>query len=116
MKNVYKGKVLRVVDGDTFDALVDLGFGVAQKFRIRLCGVDTPEKNTEEGIRAWEAVEDLIQDKTVYLSDHGKDKYGRGLAKVELADGQDLTEWIIDHKLGKPYKGGKRHLCSIDLV
>ena len=116
MENVYKGKVLNVVDGDTFDALVELGFGVVQKFRVRLLGVDTPEKNTEEGVRSWDAVKDLIDGKTVYLSDNGKGKYGRALARVELSNGQDLTEWIIDHDLGKPYKGGKRRLCTIDLV
>lgn len=113
--NVYKGHVLRVVDGDTFDALVDLGFGVNQKFRVRVEGVDTPEIRTEEGKKAKAAVEELICEKTVYLTQAGSDKYGRALARVELLSGEDLTEYLIENKLGKEYKGGKK-FCSLSLL
>ena len=113
--NVYEGQVLRVIDGDTFDALVNLGFGVYQKFRVRVEGVDTPEMNTREGKKAKMVVEDLIGGKTVYLSEAGSDKYGRALARVELITGKDLTEYLIEHKLGKEYKGGRK-LCSLCIL
>ncbi len=113
--NIYEGHVLRVVDGDTFDALVDLGFGVSQKFRVRVEGVDTPEMNTRAGKKAKVAVEELINGKMVYLSEAGSDKYGRALARVELITGEDLTEYLIEHKLGKEYKGGKK-LCSLSIL
>lgn len=53
-ENKYFGQVLRVIDGDTFEVLIDLGFGVSQKFSVRLDGIDTPEKNTVKGKQALE--------------------------------------------------------------
>ena len=44
----YKAKLVRVVDGDTIDAEIDLGFGVFIKQRIRLYGIDTPESRTKD--------------------------------------------------------------------
>ena len=107
--NTYNGHVIKVVDGDTFDALVELGFGVTQKFRIRLDGINTPENHTDEGVRASEFVRELIENKSVKLIEaKNKDKFGRALAKVQMEDGQDLTDYLIKEGLGYEYHGGKK--------
>jgi len=49
--------------GYTFEALIDLGFGVTQKFKIRLDGIDTPELTTTKGKMAKEFVRNLIENK-----------------------------------------------------
>lgn len=114
MKNKYYATVLRVIDGDTFEALVDLGFGIEQKFKIRLDGVDTPEVNTDEGKMAKEFVRQLIEGKQVMLIDGGNEKFGRALAKVKLADGRDLTKFLVEHNIGTEYHGGKKSsFCSM---
>jgi micrococcal nuclease len=44
----YEAKVVRVVDGDTIDALIDLGFDIHKKIRIRMVGINTPESRTRD--------------------------------------------------------------------
>lgn len=90
----YKARIVRVVDGDTFDAVVDLGFGISFKERFRLAGVNTPEtygvkKDTEEyklGIKATKEVERLCLNKDVIIQTarDTKGKYGRYIANVFL--------------------------------
>lgn len=106
--NKYIAEVINVVDGDTFDAVISLGFGVIQVFRVRLDGIDTPELSTPKGILAKEYLEGLILEKTIILIDAGKEKYGRARAKVQLLDGTDLTEKLIEQKIGVAYDGGKK--------
>jgi micrococcal nuclease len=107
--NKYQGKILRVLDGDTFEVLIELGFKVVQKFHVRLDGIDTPEKNTPEGKQAKEYVQKLIENKDVVLTDEGAEKYGRARAKIEI-EGKDLTTFLIENNIGKEYHGGKKHL------
>jgi len=106
--NKYPGRILRVVDGDTFEVLIELGFGVSQKFRVRLDGIDTPETTTQKGQKAKKYVQQLIEGKAVILKDAGSEKYGRARAKIELTDGTDLTQFLIDKKIGIEYHGGKK--------
>lgn len=67
----YRGRCVRVVDGDTYDILVDCGFSIYHKIRVRLRGVDTPEvygKNaSEEGKAASKVVNETIFDKEVMI-------------------------------------------------
>jgi len=84
---IYKAELVRVVDGDTVDLIVDLGFDTSRKERFRLYGVDAPEMNTAEGKAAkkwlWDALQPLeaIYVQTIQLSTKTKrDKYGRFLA------------------------------------
>ena len=67
----YRGRCVRVVDGDTYDILVDCGFSIFHKIRVRLRGVDTPEvygKNaSEEGKAASKVVSETILDKEVMI-------------------------------------------------
>lgn len=110
--NKYFGQILRVIDGDTFEILVELGFGVTQKFNVRLDGIDTPEANTTAGRKAKEYVRDLVEGKSVILKD-GAEKYGRARAKIELMDGTDLTNFLIEKNIGIEYHGGKKKFLSI---
>jgi micrococcal nuclease len=84
---IYKAELIRVIDGDTVDLIVDLGFDTSRKERFRLYGVDAPEMRTEAGKEAkawlWEALQPLeaIYAQTIQLSTKAKrDKYGRFLA------------------------------------
>ena len=84
---IYKAELVRVVDGDTVDLIIDLGFDTSRKERFRLYGIDAPEMRTEAGKEAkawlWNALQPLetIYVQTIQLSTKAKrDKYGRFLA------------------------------------
>jgi len=84
---IYKAELIRVVDGDTVDLIIDLGFDTLRKERFRLYGIDAPEMNTKAGKEAkawlWEALQPLeaIYVQTIQLETKAKrDKYGRFLA------------------------------------
>jgi len=106
--NLYQGLVTRVIDGDTFEVLIELGFGVTQKFKVRLDGIDTPETSTTKGKMAKEFVRDLIENKYVIIKDEGSEKYGRARASIQLPDGKDLTEFLLENKIGVEYHGEKK--------
>jgi len=87
----YSAKVLNVVDGDTFDCMIDLGFSVHLKARVRLYGINTPESRTKDlkekemGLKAKEFTKDwLTRHQTVYIRTvvDKNEKYGRVLAEV----------------------------------
>ena len=84
---IYKAELIRVVDGDTVDLVIDLGFDTSRRERFRLYGIDAPEMNTKAGKEAKAWLEDAIRPpepiyvQTVQLSTKAKrDKYGRFLA------------------------------------
>lgn len=104
----YKAIITRVVDGDTFDAVIDLGFKIVSHQRLRLKGVDTPEtwrpKSEAEkihGKQATEFVSNLILDKEVILTSVKSAVYNRYEAYVELEDGSDLGELLIENNFIK---------------
>ena len=110
----YSVTVNRVVDGDTLDIDIDLGFNVVLKRkRVRLAGIDTPElrsKNTKEIKKANEAkkvVEYMILNKIVYLKLEGEDKYGRILANIYI-NNINLNQYLIENKYAYKYEGGKK--------
>jgi micrococcal nuclease len=84
---IYKAELIRVVDGDTVDLIVDLGFDTSRKERFRLYGIDAPELRTEAGKEAKAWLMSVLQPlgfiyvQTIQLSTKAKrDKYGRFLA------------------------------------
>lgn len=89
---VYRGRCVRVVDGDTYDILCDLGFGVYHKIRVRLRGVDTPEKYgknaCEEGRQVSELVNDILFDKEVMVRTYKGERksFDRWVADVFFND------------------------------
>jgi micrococcal nuclease len=92
----YKCTILRVVDGDTVDVDIDLGFGVwMRKQRIRLYGIDTPESRTRDkeekkfGLLAKHYVERFLpvgSNATLVTEKDGKGKFGRILGKFKVFD------------------------------
>ncbi len=95
----YKAMVERVVDGDTIDVIIDLGFKITTNQRIRLAGINTPEiysvkKDSEEykkGVLASQFVEQRIaanNNQIIIETDKHTGKYGRYLGTIFLADSQ----------------------------
>lgn len=105
-----------VLDGDTFAAGVKIDDDVKITVRVRIINIDTPELNgaciaeIDKANVAKEFVCDLLPSGTVVdLQNIKDDKYlGRIDANVILSDGRDVGEILINEKLARPYKGGKR--------
>ena len=111
---VYQAELERVVDGDTVDVTLDLGFDVKlHKQRVRLHGIDTPEsrtRNLEEkklGLAAKERLKELCVGRFKVKS-LGKGKYGRVLGIPYTEDGQDICQLLIDEGHAVEYYGGKK--------
>ena len=96
-KYIYKAKLERVVDGDTVDALIDLGFDTWVKKRIRYKGIDTWESRTKDldekklGLAAKDRNKELLESVSsksgyFWLKSHGVGKYGRVLGEVFIKD------------------------------
>lgn len=80
----YVARVLRIIDGDTLDVVVDLGLGHRAFPRLRLRGIDTPELYTRAGRQARNFVERALTDSpAVVISTSRTDTYGRYLADVK---------------------------------
>jgi micrococcal nuclease len=112
---LYNAEVKKIVDGDTFDILIDLGFDTFRKGRVRLYGVNTPEsrtKNLEEkkmGLAAKEFTDQWLQAcgnkvKIETILDKNE-KYGRILARVWNETGSCLNTDIVTAGLAKEYFG-----------
>lgn len=94
--------VLKVVDGDTIDVEVDLGFDISIKRRVRIFGIDAPETRTrdkEEKARGKESkkfLKELIanSNETIYLRSYDVDKYGRVLGEI-IIDGTSVSKTMI---------------------
>ncbi len=88
----YKAKLIKVVDGDTVDALIDCGFSTFKKERVRLLGIDAPESRTRDkaekkkGLAAKARLKELIKEgKNEFIIETSidkKGKYGRLLGKI----------------------------------
>lgn len=111
----YQATITAVVDGDTVDAHVDLGFHVSFELRLRLEGINTPEmtsKDADERAKAQAArarLANLVLGKSVIIrtKKDKQEKYGRYLATI-LADGIDIVALLIHEGLGVAYSGGAR--------
>jgi len=90
----YKSICIKVIDGDTIDAFVDLGFNVWIEKRIRLFGIDTPETRTKDllekqkGIAAKDFLKEALKNNNYefILVSHGVGKYGRCLGELFVDD------------------------------
>lgn len=106
----YNAVADRVVDGDTVDALIDLGFNVWIKKRIRLHGIDAPESRTrdlEEKAKGLAAKDKLVQllaanDNKFVLISHGVGKYGRCLGEILIND-ESINLLLIKEGFAKEY-------------
>ena len=119
----YKICLLKVVDGDTIDAEIDLGFDIRVKKRVRFMGINAPESRTKDleekarGLAAKNRVKALLEGcKNITLKSHGIGKFGRCLGELHLdtIDGQEkltlvsLNELLINEGHATKYDGGKR--------
>ena len=126
-KFIYRAKLDRVVDGDTVDALIDVGFDIWFKKRIRFMGLDTWESRTRDleekklGNLAKERTRQLLEDvssKSGYfrLKSHGLGKYGRVLGELFVIDA-DGKQWNVNKTLiaeghAYVYDGGKKKVFT----
>ena len=112
---IYNAKCLRVVDGDTVDATVDLGFDTWKKIRIRLVGINTPETRTRDleekakGLAAKNFLIDLLKkhNNEFILHSQGVGKYGRCLDNLFLGEA-NVNDLLINEGHAVEYQGGKR--------
>lgn len=108
----YKIKgVLKVVDGDTVDVLVDLGFDIYVEKRIRLSGINTPEIRTrnkiekKKGLAAKKRVEEwceLDKECSLILKSKGVGKYGRVIGEI-YKNGASINNILLGEGHAKPY-------------
>ena len=113
----YNATVTRVVDGDTIDAIVDLGFSTFKKVRIRMHGINAPESRTRDlkekkkGLAAKaRLIEMLEENKNEFiLVSHGVGKFGRCLGEIFLNKKENsINKQLIWEGHGTEYYGGKR--------
>lgn len=124
---IYRIKsVLKVVDGDTIDAAIDLGFDISLTKRIRLAGVDTPESRTTDanekklGLEVKEWLKKKLEDQTdiivkTELPD-STEKYGRILGHLFIGDNEvsavnkkkSVNQMMIDEGFAWTYSGGTK--------
>jgi micrococcal nuclease len=110
---VYKARITNVVDGDTVDAVVDIGFRLSAMLRLRLARVDTAELNaTDPAIRVAAVnskafVVGAVLDKEVVVETKKADSFGRYLAEVYyVIDGlqHNLSDDLLAAGMAIPYK------------
>ena len=121
-KYEYTAKLDRVVDGDTCDALIDLGFNTWVKKRIRFKGVDTWECRTRDldekkkGLAAKEFTKNLLEnsdDGKFALRSHGVGKYGRVLGELFVkGETKSVNDLLLENGHAYEYEGGKKKVFS----
>ena len=120
----YNATLVRVVDGDTVDAMIDLGFDIKVKKRIRLAGINAPESRTRNkvekklGLAAKERLIELMEGAANVFELESKEigKYGRilGVIYINKLSGKDtitqacINEMLVSESHATEYDGGKR--------
>jgi micrococcal nuclease len=124
----YRVEIVRVVDGDTVDVDIDLGFGVwLKKQRVRLYGIDTPESRTRDlnekkyGLMAKEYLKERISNGAILKTRlDGKGKYGRILGEFIVLDNEvrvNVNQEMIDNHYGVAYFGqSKKEIAEQHLI
>jgi len=116
---VFRGHCYNVVDGDTVDCMIDVGFHLQTKQRLRLWGVNAPEKHSkdlderEAAQLAQDFVTDMILGKEIMVQTYKADSFGRYLAKIFIErkeqpeDGPTeymcLNDLLVEYELAVPY-------------
>lgn len=120
--NEYDVNVIKVIDGDTVDVDIHLGFGIVlQNERVRIVGIDTPESRTSDpvekvfGLAAKNRVCELLSNTNVRLvtteNSKGEDmrgKFGRVLGDFRVNNERLLTETLVEENHAVPYFGGPK--------
>ena len=123
----YKAKLIRVVDGDTIDALIDVGVDIWVKKRIRYKGIDNWESRTRDldekkkGLAAKARNKELLEkvsNKSGYfrIKSYGTGKYGRVLADIYIQDSDYNHIWVNKQLITEGhayiYEGGKKKVFT----
>tara|TARA_R100000458_G_C8276005_1_gene251182 strand:+ start:919 stop:1308 length:390 start_codon:yes stop_codon:yes gene_type:complete len=115
-------EIVKVVDGDTVDIIIDLGFDLSKKERVRLAGIDTPESRTRDleekklGLEAKEFLERRLMDCVKLIVKTEKDgKYGRMLGWFYCSQININTE-MVERGYAWEYDGGKKEKNLQDLL
>ena len=121
IQNEYDITIVKVIDGDTVDVDIELGFGVCLKDeRVRIIGIDTPESRTSDpveklfGLAAKNRVLELLKDGGKLITTENKKgedmkgKFGRVLGDFRINDGRILTDVLIEEGYCVPYFGGSK--------
>ena len=121
IQNKYNVRLVNVVDGDTVDVDIDLGFGVwLSDERVRIMGIDTPESRTSDkvekvfGLAAKDRLKHLLEKDAVLITTEDKSgedmkgKFGRVLGDFEAGDGRLVTQIMIEEGHCVPYFGGSK--------
>ena len=117
----YKCTIVRVIDGDTVDVDIDLGFGIIMADeRVRIMGIDTPESRTSDkveklfGKAAKARLQELLGETSILrtqINKNGEDmkgKFGRVLGDFVAKDGRMVTEVMTEEGHCVPYTGGSK--------
>jgi micrococcal nuclease len=121
---IYRCKILKVLDGDTVEIDLDLGFNIVlSNQKVRMSGIDTPESrtsNSEEKVRgllskkkvteklpvgSWQKIQTM-------RADSNDDKFGRILGVFIMEDGTSLNQWMIDNNYAVLYQGENKELVQ----
>lgn len=120
----YKAKILKILDGDTVQIDLDLGFNIIlSNQKVRLAGIDTPESrttNAEEKPRGLLSKKKLQEKLPVgsyatietLRSDNNDDKFGRILGIFITEDGTQINEWMINNHYAVMYSGENKELVA----
>ena len=114
----YAAQLDRVIDGDTVDAMIDLGFSTHRKIRIRFYGINTPESRTRDkaekkrGKAATARLQEILdaEEGACVIQSLGEGKYGRclGVLFTESLGETSVQQTLINEGHGVEYFGGKR--------
>jgi len=120
----YRCKINKVLDGDTVDVDLDLGFNIMLvNQRVRMTGIDTPESRTadqEEKVRGILSKKKLAEKLPLGAwvrintskSDNNDDKFGRILGEFILSDNSNVNLWMIDNNYAVAYAGENKALTQ----
>ena len=117
----YRAKVIKVIDGDTVDVDIDLGFGVVlTDERVRIMGIDTPESRTRDkvekvfGLASKKRLKELLGKTAILktqINKNGEDmkgKFGRILGDFVSVDGRMVTDILVEEGHAVAYFGGSK--------
>lgn len=114
----YNIKITRVIDGDTVDGMIDLGFNTHTFKRVRFVGINAPETRTrdkaekEKGIIAKNWLKQLVEENDEFIIvSHGTGKFGRVLGELYVVKGdrkQSVNKMMLNAGLVVEYHGGAR--------
>ena len=105
--------IVKIIDGDTFDCIMDLGFDVLLEARVRMMGIDTPESRTRDleekkfGLLAKEYLTEKLSTEDIIVTtevDNEKGKFGRILGWV-WCNGVNINNQMIDEHMAVAYHG-----------